>query len=125
MGLCLRFQATEEWALVFRPPMGGKPDNEKRPPARRSGLRSTWLETHRCSGVEGDADQRAQQWPPRHDGSCCYGRTGSCNRPKALLDEALSDSTTSSDPIMCSSWKYRFPWALVSLSGDLITVFVA
>merc|ERR1711904_74331 len=125
MGLCLRFQATKEWALVFCPAMGGKLDNEKRPPARRSGLRSTWLETHRCSGVQGDADQRAQQWPPRNDSSCWHDRTGSCNRPKALLDEALSDSITSSDPIMFSSWKYRFPLALVGLGGDLITVFVA
>merc|ERR1712118_364982 len=88
-----------------------------------------WLETQGSSGVQGDADQRDQQWSPRHDSSCWHDRTGSCNRPKALLDEAHSDSITSADPIIFSSWKYRFPLALVGFGGDmshneLITAFV-
>merc|ERR1712118_503044 len=77
----------------------------------------------RCSGVYGDADQRDQQRPPRHD------RSGSCNRPSALLDEAFSDLMISADPMFFSSWTYRCPLALIGLGRDmsheeLIQVFV-
>merc|ERR1739848_421550 len=50
------------------------------------------------------------------------GRTGSCNRPKALLDEALSDLITWADPMFFSSWKYRFPLALIGLGCDMASL---
>merc|ERR1712139_397434 len=68
-------------------------------------------------GVEGDADQGAQQWSPRYDRHCRHDRTGVGDWPEDLLDKTRRDDGRLVFTLGCGLWR--------SFSASLQPLFFA